>query len=739
MTRRKTPAKKTPKPKAPAKKERVAVAAQRGAPIDPKKHLRGKRLTQTDVMKIRRAAAEELCIKSLFEFLQVAWQFVEPGMPLHLNWHIETIAKELEVVYPGVRQEEPPFGWDVYVLGKPPKLATGRPAHPISGDVLGTFSTRAEADEALFAAPEDLRVAVRPSGGVTQIEENWRTHIPARLRPAPLWRNSRLIINIPPGHMKSLLVSVFWPAWAMLHEPGHRTLSISGSDKIAIRDSMRTRDILDTTWYRKLVQRHFLNLRRTWSEIEEVMSPRVKSDADLGMGRGRTVHVISAARRGIMGSYGLCHNESTAWSINRKKDAKASFGTSVGGYRESKALGSKITGERGYGWTLDDPIDVKDILTHGQVDHAAVAERCQDVVDVIDKALDSRVNDMRPGYFYNVIIMQRLHVNDPPGTFYRRMKEGGDIWRFVVARSEHVLEENLDIDEPPNHPSDPRQGEGDLLFPLRFPREVIEGIKRRLGDQYNAQHGQNPLPGKGGMMAEALDRCRRYIEDPFRVAAGSAGLRTPQGHQVGRMELLMAVDATFGSKGTTASNVAVQVWGRPYKGEARGWMYLLDSVAEKMSYTETEAAVKAMKRRWPRVRTILIEKKANGATLLERLSSQVPGLEPYDPDGNKIVRAAVLAANMKSSSVCIPAGDPRDPDALRNGYTPWIDEYITELVRFPGGARDDRVDASSSAVIYWTEGDVAGDDVDFDAKLRGAMEQVSGQMTSGGASFYLPI
>ena len=759
-------AKPKPKPRKSRAKgtpasEKPSQVARRGGGIDPSKDLRGKSLTAADVYRLRKATAQELCIKSLFEFLQVAWQFVEPGMPLHLNWHIETIANELEVVYPGVRQEEPPFGWDVFVAGVPPKLGVGGPAGHQPGDVLGVYPTHQEATDAAVALHEALQgsggaldLELRPSGGVRRIEENWRTYVPKELRPAPLWRNSRLIINIPPGHMKSLLVSVFWPAWVTLREPGHRTLSISGSDRIAIRDSMRTRGILDTNWFRALVQRHFLNLSRDWDEINASLQSLRSVQANIGAGRTQKALISTSIRQGLLGSYSLAttngSEDSVVWSISRKKDAKASYGTTVGGYRESKALGSKITGERGYGWTLDDPIDVKDILTHGQVDNEVVSARCRDVVDIVDKALDSRVNDMRPGYFYNVIIMQRLHVDDPPGVFYRRMKEGGDFWRFVVARSEHIPQEDLEADEPPNHADDPRaalgaamqrglqvgtqehtdfiasfeETVGNLLFPRRFPREVIEGIKRRLDDQYNAQHGQNPLPGKGGLMAEAVERVRRYIEAPFRIAAGSSGLKSPSGAPLGRMELLITVDATFGSKGVTASNVAIQVWGRPFKGDARGWMYLLDSVAERMTYTETEEAVRAMKRRWPKVRTILIEKKANGATLLERLSSQIPGLEDYDPDGSKEVRAAVLAANMKSGSVCIPAGDPRDTGAVRNGYTPWIDAYVHELVRFPGGSRNDRVDASSSAVIYWTEGNTPGGTDDFDARFRAALSTV---------------
>jgi hypothetical protein len=37
----------------------------------------------------------------------------------------------------------------------------------------------------------------------------------------------RLLINVPPGHSKSSLVSVFWPAWMWLLRPDWRLLSAS--------------------------------------------------------------------------------------------------------------------------------------------------------------------------------------------------------------------------------------------------------------------------------------------------------------------------------------------------------------------------------------------------------------------------------------------------------------------------------------------------------------------------------
>ena len=35
---------------------------------------------------------------------------------------------------------------------------------------------------------------------------------------------SNLIVNIPPGHAKSLLTAVFWPAWVWINHPEARWL-----------------------------------------------------------------------------------------------------------------------------------------------------------------------------------------------------------------------------------------------------------------------------------------------------------------------------------------------------------------------------------------------------------------------------------------------------------------------------------------------------------------------------------
>src|SRR5579862_1072009 len=68
-----------------------------------------------------------------------------------------------------------------------------------------------------------------------------------------------LVITIPPGHAKSLIVSVLWPAWQWIRKkpdvlrgpdgPGSRGIYCSYDVQLAIRDSRRCRSLLASEWY----------------------------------------------------------------------------------------------------------------------------------------------------------------------------------------------------------------------------------------------------------------------------------------------------------------------------------------------------------------------------------------------------------------------------------------------------------------------------------------------------------
>jgi predicted phage terminase large subunit-like protein len=60
-----------------------------------------------------------------------------------------------------------------------------------------------------------------------------------------------LLINVPPRHMKSLLVAVFWPAWEWIGWPERRWLFSSYAAQLSIRDSVKCRRLIESPWYRQ--------------------------------------------------------------------------------------------------------------------------------------------------------------------------------------------------------------------------------------------------------------------------------------------------------------------------------------------------------------------------------------------------------------------------------------------------------------------------------------------------------
>lgn len=63
----------------------------------------------------------------------------------------------------------------------------------------------------------------------------------------------RLLINMPFRTAKSTFVSVLFPAWCWLKQPGLRFFTASHSAPFAIRDCWKTRKLINTPWYQQLI------------------------------------------------------------------------------------------------------------------------------------------------------------------------------------------------------------------------------------------------------------------------------------------------------------------------------------------------------------------------------------------------------------------------------------------------------------------------------------------------------
>jgi predicted phage terminase large subunit-like protein len=65
-------------------------------------------------------------------------------------------------------------------------------------------------------------------------------------------RRPRQIINLPPRHLKSFIVSVAWPAFLIGHDPTVKIMCVSYSDELTKTLARDFKRIVDSAWYPKL-------------------------------------------------------------------------------------------------------------------------------------------------------------------------------------------------------------------------------------------------------------------------------------------------------------------------------------------------------------------------------------------------------------------------------------------------------------------------------------------------------
>ena len=158
---------------------------------------------------------------------------------------------------------------------------------------------------------QDLRAFVEAAWPivepVAQFCPNW--HIDAiceHLQAASRREILRLVINLPPRHMKSLTVSVLWPSWTWTFAPHTRFLSASYGASLAERDAVKSRDLIRSAWYHS-----------HWPEIE------LKAD------------------------------------VNRA----SRYENTASGYRIATSVGGEATGEGGDVIIVDDPHKAEEALS----------------------------------------------------------------------------------------------------------------------------------------------------------------------------------------------------------------------------------------------------------------------------------------------------------------------------------------------------------------------------------------
>src|SRR5438105_6728286 len=86
-----------------------------------------------------------------------------------------------------------------------------------------------------------------------ELAMNWHIEvIAAKLTAVREGKIRRLIINLPPRHLKSLMASIAFPAWCLGHDPSAQILSVSYAQELADKLARDCRGIMMSPWYRQL-------------------------------------------------------------------------------------------------------------------------------------------------------------------------------------------------------------------------------------------------------------------------------------------------------------------------------------------------------------------------------------------------------------------------------------------------------------------------------------------------------
>ena len=103
-------------------------------------------------------------------------------------------------------------------------------------------------------AEQSLRRYVEQAWSILEPETpflpNWHIdYLVELLEAVTAGQITRLLINLPPRYMKSLLVSVLWPTWEWIQAPQRRWIFASYAESLSSKHSIDRRTILQSPWY----------------------------------------------------------------------------------------------------------------------------------------------------------------------------------------------------------------------------------------------------------------------------------------------------------------------------------------------------------------------------------------------------------------------------------------------------------------------------------------------------------
>ncbi len=292
-----------------------------------------------------------------------------------------------------------------------------------------------------------------------------------RLEAANVGKMRRIIFNMPPRSMKSLCISVAWPAWILGNQPTARIIVASYSRLLSEKHSLDTRCIMQSSWYREL-----------FPEVE----------------------------------------------LSKDQNTKYKFQTVQRGYRIATSVGGTLTGEGGDFIIVDDPLSPAQALSEtfrkratNWFDQTLVARlnnRKKGVIVLVMHRLHQE--DLtghllsKPKNIWNHTCLPMISENKeiiysikkpaPPFLVPVTRVTTNEYKSWITASSARMTPPVILYSRE----------EGQLLYPLDGGKEEVEMIKVELGSYaFAAQYQQNPLPLSSGIIKrEWLKRYRNFSD-----------------------------------------------------------------------------------------------------------------------------------------------------------------------------------------------------------------------------------
>src|SRR6266508_2674439 len=127
----------------------------------------------------------------------------------------------------------------------------------------------------------------------TRFLPNWHLEVlAAKLEQVRRGRCRRLIVNMPPRHLKSHAVSVAFPAWLLGHDPTKQILSVTYAQDLSDNFARRSRTLMTSPFYESLFDTRLSKGREAISDYETTDGGYRLSTSVGGILTGRGADII---------------------------------------------------------------------------------------------------------------------------------------------------------------------------------------------------------------------------------------------------------------------------------------------------------------------------------------------------------------------------------------------------------------------------------------------------------------